>query len=81
MIDPARLHALFDGLAAHGGTDDGGMHRLALSAADGAARDALRAWMTAHGLIVTVDAIGNMVGLLDWAGPGRAGGDDGIASR
>ena len=70
MIDPARLHALFDDLAAHGGTADGGMHRLALSAADGAARDALRAWMVDHGLAVTVDAIGNMVGLLDWAGPG-----------
>lgn len=45
------------------------MHRLALSPQDGAARDHLAAWMRDHGLHVTVDPIGNMFGLLDWAGP------------
>ncbi len=69
MIDPARLHALMDDFLPFGGTPDGGMHRLALSPADGAARDHLAAWLRGHGLRVTVDAIGNMFGLLDWAGP------------
>jgi N-carbamoyl-L-amino-acid hydrolase len=53
---------------AHGGTDDGGMHRLTLSAEDGAARDHLGQWMRDRGLKLTVDGMGNMVGLLDWAG-------------
>lgn len=70
LIDATRLNALMGEFAAHGGTADGGMHRLALSAEDGAARDALGAWMRAQGLSVTVDAMGNMFGLLDWAGPG-----------
>ncbi len=69
LIDASRLHALMGAFAAHGGTPDGGMHRLALSAEDGAARDALAAWQRAQGLSVSVDAMGNMFGLLDWAGP------------
>ncbi len=69
MIDAARLHGLMAGFLAHGATPDGGMHRLALSPEDGAARDHLVGWMRAQGLRLSVDALGNMVGLLDWAGP------------
>jgi len=69
MIDATRLHALMQAVATHGGTPDGGMHRLTLSAEDGAARDHLAGWMRAQGLSVTIDAMGNMFGLLDWAGP------------
>ena len=69
MIDAQRLHALMAAFVPHGGTADGGMHRLTLSAEDGAARDHLAQWMRDRGLSLTVDAMGNMVGLLDWAGP------------
>jgi N-carbamoyl-L-amino-acid hydrolase len=69
LIDAARLHALMADFLPHGGTADGGMHRLTLSAEDGAARDHLAAWMSGRGLALTVDAMGNMMGLLDWAGP------------
>lgn len=69
LIDPARLHALMEAFVIHGGTPDGGMHRLTLSSEDAAARDHLASWMNAHGLQVTIDAIGNMFGLLAWAGP------------
>lgn len=69
LIDTVRLHALIDAFAAHGGTPDGGMHRLTLSAEDAAARDHLAGWMREQGLSVTVDAMGNMFGLLGWAGP------------
>lgn len=72
LVDALRLHGLMQAFLAHGGTREGGMHRLTLSAEDGAARDHLAGWMRAHGLRVTVDAIGNMFGLLDWAGPGAA---------
>jgi N-carbamoyl-L-amino-acid hydrolase len=70
MINPTRLHALMESFLPHGGTPDGGMHRLTLSAEDGAARDHLAAWFAEHGLTLTVDRMGNMVGLLNWAGPG-----------
>jgi N-carbamoyl-L-amino-acid hydrolase len=69
IIDPERLGALMDAFTSFGGTSDGGMHRLALSAEDGAARDALVAWMRREGLAVTVDPMGNIFGLLDLAGP------------
>ena len=55
VIDATRLHALMASFIEHGGTADGGMHRLTLSAADGAARDHLARWMTAQGLTLTVD--------------------------
>ena len=69
VIDAARLHALMASFIEHGGTPDGGMHRLTLSAADGAARNHLARWMTGQGLTLTVDAMGNMMGLMDLAGP------------
>ncbi len=69
IIDAGRLGALMRDFARFGGTSDGGMHRVALSAEDAAARDALARWMRDAGLTLTVDAMGNMFGLLDWAGP------------
>ena len=68
MISPGRLSALMSALEQHGGTPDGGMHRLTLSPADGAARNHLAAWMRAQDLRVVVDGIGNMFGVLEWAG-------------
>lgn len=69
IIDTARLGALMEEFSRYGGTSDGGMHRVTLSPADGAARDALGRWMAQNGLRLTVDAMGNMFGLLDLAGP------------
>lgn len=69
IIDPARLGALMEEFSRYGGTSDGGMHRVTLSPADGAARDALARWMADQGLTLTVDPMGNMFGLLDLAGP------------
>jgi N-carbamoyl-L-amino-acid hydrolase len=69
MINNARLHSLMDAFIPHGGTPDGGMHRLTLSAEDGAARDHLADWFKDQEMALTVDRMGNMVGLLDWAGP------------
>ena len=57
-------------LDAVGATPDGGVHRPACTAADGAARDLLRSWMRDAGMQVAVDPIGNMAGLLELAGPG-----------
>jgi N-carbamoyl-L-amino-acid hydrolase len=60
---------MFDEMAAIGGTAQGGVHRLAASAEDGAARDRLRRWFDALGMRTVVDAVGNMAGILDLAGP------------
>ena len=69
MIDALRLQTLMRSFAQFGGTTDGGMHRLTLSAEDGQARDAFARWMRAQGLAVTIDPMGNMFGVTDWAGP------------
>lgn len=69
VIDAGRFSALMNDFVQFGGTPDGGMHRLALSAEDGAARDALARWMREAGVKLTVDAMGNMFGLLELAGP------------
>lgn len=52
-----------------GGTDGGGLHRLALSDADKAVRDWFHDRMTAIGLDVRIDAMGNMFGRRDGADP------------
>ncbi|MDP6706924.1 MAG: Zn-dependent hydrolase [Alphaproteobacteria bacterium] len=62
-IDAARLLDRLDRLAQIGATDDGGVSRLALTDEDKAARDLVVAWMHELGLDVTIDAIGNIVGL------------------
>jgi N-carbamoyl-L-amino-acid hydrolase len=69
VIDAGRFTAMMQDFFQYGGTPDGGMHRLTLSAADGAARDALAAWMRESGVKLTVDGMGNMFGLLELAGP------------
>lgn len=52
----------FAELSAIGATPAGGVHREAATAADGLAREWLRAWFEAHGLTCLVDAVGNMYG-------------------
>ncbi|WP_129114699.1 Zn-dependent hydrolase [Halegenticoccus tardaugens] len=61
-IDPERLREAFDRYAAIGATENGGLHRLALSAADGEVRDAFVADLEALGLDVRVDGLGNVFG-------------------
>ena len=61
----ARLHEL----GAVGGLEGGGCARLALTDDDKAGRDLVVLWMRDLGLDVTIDAVGNVVGV-------RAGRDD-----
>src|SRR5258708_4384709 len=68
-ISLPRLRARLDELAEMGAIDGGGCARLALTDDDRIGRDLVVDWMKALGLEVTVDAIGNAVGL-------RAGRED-----
>jgi N-carbamoyl-L-amino-acid hydrolase len=68
-VDGASLLQALDELAQIGAIEGGGCARLALSDEDKAGRDLVVRWMTALGLEVHVDAIGNVVGL-------RAGRED-----
>ncbi len=68
-LDDALLLRLMRDVSEHGATAAGGVHRPALTAADGQARDWLREVWRAAGLRVLVDPAGNMFGVLDWAGP------------
>jgi N-carbamoyl-L-amino-acid hydrolase len=63
----AAFLADFAELSAIGGTAAGGVDREAATAADGRARDWLRAWFTEHGLQCRVDAVGNMYGCVEIA--------------
>ncbi|QND54652.1 Zn-dependent hydrolase (plasmid) [Phyllobacterium sp. 628] len=69
-IDEVELHRMMDELSVIGGGEGGSMTRLTLSKEDGQARDWFAAWVRDHGLRLEVDGIGNMFGILDWAGPG-----------
>lgn len=69
-IKGERLLQRIAALAEVGAIDGGGCARLALSDADRAGRDLVCGWMRELGLAVTVDAIGNVVGV-------RAGRVDG----
>lgn len=60
-VDGERLLGRLAELAEVGATPDGGCARLALSDADRAGRDLVVGWMTALGLEVRVDEIGNVV--------------------
>lgn len=64
-INPSRFHQRIEQLGNIGWREgaERGAWRLAASAADGAARDLVVGWMREAGLRVTVDAVGNMVGL------------------
>lgn len=69
-IDVDRLAARIAQLGAVGAIEGGGVCRLALSAEDGAGRDLVAGWMRELGLEVTVDAIGNVVGVMAGAEAG-----------
>jgi N-carbamoyl-L-amino-acid hydrolase len=60
-IDLDRLVGRLDAIARHGALDGGGVRRLALSDADGAARDQFVAWCRAAQLQVRIDRIGNVL--------------------
>ncbi|MDO9596216.1 MAG: Zn-dependent hydrolase [Azoarcus sp.] len=62
-IDGARLQRRIAQLAEVGAIDGGGCARLALTDADRAGRDLVCSWMHELGLAVSVDAIGNVVGV------------------
>ncbi len=62
-IDLDRLLGRIDELARIGAIDGGGVCRLALTDEDKAGRDQVVAWMKALGLRVSVDQIGNVVGI------------------
>ncbi len=69
-INAGRLHRRLADLAAIGAIEGGGCARLALSDEDKAGRDLVCGWMRELGLDVTVDGIGNVVGVR----PGRQAG-------
>ena len=69
-INGARLLSRLERLAEEGARPDGGVCRLALTEADKAGRDLVVRWMRELGLAVTIDAIGNVVGV-------RRGEEDG----
>jgi N-carbamoyl-L-amino-acid hydrolase len=63
--DATRLAARLAALADIGDTGDGGCCRLALTDDDRRGRDLVVTWMRDLGLEVSIDAIGNVVGLWD----------------
>jgi N-carbamoyl-L-amino-acid hydrolase len=69
-VNGARLLSRLQRLAEEGARPDGGVCRLALSDADKAGRDLVVQWMRELGLAVSIDAIGNVVGV-------RRGQEDG----
>lgn len=69
-IDIARLMDRINALGEIGALEGGGVSRLALTEEDGRGRDLVVGWMRALGLDVTVDGIGNVVGIRS----GREGG-------
>ncbi len=62
-VNGARLASRLERLAGVGARPDGGVNRLALTEADGLGRDLVVGWMRDLGLAVTIDAIGNVVGV------------------
>jgi N-carbamoyl-L-amino-acid hydrolase len=69
-IDIDRLMGRIHALAEIGAIDGGGVCRLALSDEDRAGRDLVVSWMKELGLSISVDGIGNVVGIR----PGREDG-------
>lgn len=67
QINADRLLKRLDTLSRAGGLPGGGVSRLAASQDDKAGRDLVRKWFEEAGLSVSVDAVGNMFGLM----PGR----------
>ncbi len=69
-IDANRLAARIEALGAVGAIAGGGVCRLALTDEDRAGRDLVQGWMRELGLAVTIDAIGNVVGVRQGAESG-----------
>ena len=63
------LDARLAQFSAHGATEAGGVHRPEATPANGEARTAFVAWLEEAGFAVRIDAIGNIFGLLQLAGP------------
>jgi N-carbamoyl-L-amino-acid hydrolase len=70
-IDPARLMDRLETLGKVGALPGGGVCRLALSEADRQGRELVVGWMKELGLAVSVDRIGNVIGL-------RPGAEEGL---
>lgn len=71
-INIDRLSRRIEELGTHGALPGGGVCRLALTEADRAGRDLVVSWMRELGLQVTIDQIGNVIGIR----PGRDGSVD-----
>ncbi len=69
-INMARLGARLDALGSVGAIAGGGVCRLALSEEDRMGRDLVVRWMRELGLSVSIDAIGNVIGLRPGTEPG-----------
>lgn len=69
-VDGSRLHRRLAELSAIGAIDGGGCARLALSDEDKAGRDLVCGWMRELNLTVSVDGIGNVVGVRPGRRPG-----------
>lgn len=69
----AGLHEMLAAFAEMGATSEGGVTRLAASAEDGQARDALCAWLRRHEFEIAIDRVGNLFGYLDLGDASRAG--------
>lgn len=61
-IDPDRLYNSFETYATFGATVEDGLNRLALSDADGQARDQFCSDLQSLGLDITIDQVGNIFG-------------------
>ena len=68
-VDAEALARTMDALSDIGGGPDGSMNRLTLSETDRLARDWLAGEFGKAGLALRVDPVGNMFGMLEWAGP------------
>jgi beta-ureidopropionase / N-carbamoyl-L-amino-acid hydrolase len=68
-VNEARIQQRITELSKFGANPEGGVSRVAFSAADIAGRDYLKGLMQAAGLVVRVDAAGNIIGRRDGSDP------------
>ncbi|WP_135806360.1 Zn-dependent hydrolase [Halorussus marinus] len=69
QIDADRFRESFESYSEIGATDDGGLHRLALTDADERVRETFVADLESLGLDVRVDAVGNVFGRREGTNP------------
>ncbi len=69
--DAGRIEKRIDALSAFGANPEGGVSRVAFSAADIAGREYIKGLMRETGLDVRVDTAGNVIGRREGADPGR----------